>query len=232
MLGVKQNGFTLIEAILVILLMGAIAVLVMIGIQIPMKAYHTNKSMLEIGAQYVQMRDFIHQELSQAWPFSLKIDQIQSEIRYQQVIMRTQAKVIGHSSGKKLLLSGMPHISWEGVKSVVVLDHPFDVIDVSVQDAATGHKSLLLASSINAEIGSEVSVLLLSGLNSLSQHNQDVLSLRYGQANKLNILVGHVTNTKFYWQKPYRALNINLSFKDTQNNEYTFVQQVFYDETL
>lgn len=231
----SARGFTLIEMLLALVVLAiTMKVFILLSLSFSnaftaVRQNHMTYSILSHAS------DFLSKELSSAYPHSIAMNADKSSIQYRKILYHGGAYLQKIEKGWKVempqQLSAEEH-TLKDVTAIAIASHPAVILGVEVNSQA---HSLLLVNDKNEWEHSEwVEIYMLSSEYSIDflEETQTLVrkSIREDLDNRAAALISHLTDCKFNWYKDYKTLNINLVQRIDTENDYTFVQQIIFQE--
>lgn len=236
----NTRGFTLIEMLLALIVLAIIMKVFMLlslsfsNAFIAVRQNHMTYSILSHAS------DFFNTELSSAYPYSIMINADKSSIRYRKILFHGGAYLQKVEQGWNVKVPETLNLEGRTLKvvtAIVLASHPMVIQDVQMNNQAH-NLSLSFVLRHNDKNGWEHShwaeIYLLSPEYSINfsreKHTVVRKSIRDDLDNRESALISHLTDCKFNWYKDYKTLNINLVQRIDAENDYTFVQQIKFQE--
>lgn len=231
----SAGGFTLIEMLLALIVLAiTMKVFILLSLSFSnaftaVRQNHMTYSILSHAS------DFLSTELSSAYPYSIVMNADKSSIQYRKVLYHGGAYLQKIEQGWKVEMPQQLNAeegTLKDVTAIALASHPAVIQGVEMHSQA---HSLLLVNDKNEWEHSEwVEIYMLSSEYSIDflEETQTLVrkSIREDSDNRAVALISHLTDCKFNWYKDYKTLNINLVQRIDTENDYTFVQQIIFQE--
>ncbi|MCS5709652.1 prepilin-type N-terminal cleavage/methylation domain-containing protein [Candidatus Berkiella cookevillensis] len=234
------HGFTLIEMLLALIVLAiTMKVFILLSLSFSnaftaVRQNHMTYSILSHAS------DFLSAELSSAYPYSMAINADKSSIRYRKILYHGGAYLQKVEQGWAVKIPESLNIEGQALKAmaaIAVASHPTIILDVQMNNQA---HNLILSFELSRNDKNELNhsnwavIYMLSPEYSIdfSRETQTLVRklIREDLDNGEPALISHLTDCKFNWYKGYKTLNINLVQRIDTENDYTFVQQIIFQE--
>lgn len=223
-------GFTLIESILVICLMGLIGVIVLTSLKAPLDLYRTSQSQVMLSLHYKQLQMIMQQQLQMAWPDSIQVSGNGSQLIFHKKIETHSATVLSFQDKTAITMptsantaaishDDMAYINIKGLNQMIAVQSARmadNLVFIPEQPVSGFHE------------GQQVEVTLLSGPYKISLQAPQLAF--YHPKGQLIARIGHVSNISLNWEAVQKQLNMSFTLKNSYNHLVTYVDHMFYDE--
>lgn len=227
-----QKGFTLVEMILTLVLLGLVSGMVLTLLSGPFQGYFFTKRTLKMSTQLDQVNTYFQFELAQAFPQSIENDPAHQTLTFRKVLYKTFAQWDKFRGEWLLPLPQEVQFKAYEIAQVVFLSKGFKSIDV-VLEKRSNQSWLKPVSQENLAESSSGGIYLLSEPISYQYDPKSFKIVRMVNTKRSQqqegALIGVVTQCAFDWQPNKQALQITLSEQEADQSSFTLIQQVNFE---
>lgn len=227
-----QKGFTLVEMILTLVLLGLVSGMVLTLLSGPFQGYFFAKRMLKMSTQLDQVSTYFQFELSQAFPQSIESDPVHQTLTFRKVLYKTFAQWEKLQGAWLLSIPPEELLKAEKIAQVAFLSEDLKSVEVVLEKRSnqTWLKPVTRQSLAEPSLGG---VYLLSEPITYQYDSKSFKIVRMVNTNRSqqqeSALIGVVTQCTFNWQPKIQALQITLSEQEANQSPFTLIQQVNFE---